>query len=225
MLKDKGAIVKRMQVPLMKYCLPFYYTSIPAEAATNLSRFDGLKYGHQPEFREGEDLHAYVTRVRSETFGLNVKRRVMLGNFLLSSKFEQHNEKVRQAQKLRRMLIAQWCKEMEDKQIDFVMSPTTIGEEPTRITDVTNAPKERRNPVYEFKMDYFTAFPNSLGIPSITLPVQETWGKDPDTGVRTSAYKFPSSVKIHSYFGEDYHLLRIAKQMEEMIEEAGMSAV
>ena len=97
MLKEKGAIIKRMQVPLMKYCLPFYFTLIPSEAATNLSRFDGLKYGHQPEFREGEDLFDYVTRVRSETLGLNVKRRVMLGNFLLSSKFEAYNEKVRQA--------------------------------------------------------------------------------------------------------------------------------
>ena len=105
MLKDKGAIIKRMQVPLMKYCLPFYFTLIPSEAATNLSRFDGLKYGHQPEFEDGEDLFDYVTRVRSETFGLNVKRRVMLGNFLLSSKFEKYNEKVRQAQKVRRMLI------------------------------------------------------------------------------------------------------------------------
>lgn len=166
-----------------------------------------------------------MTRVRSETFGLNVKRRVMLGNFLLSSKFEKYNEKVRQAQKVRRMLIQQWCNEMESKEIDVVISPTTIGEEPTRIEDVINAPTDKRNPVFEFKMDYFTAFPNSLGIPSITLPIQETWGKDPETGLRSSAYKFPSSVKVHSYFGEDYHLLRVAKQMEEMIDEAGMAAV
>ena len=95
MLKERGAIIKRIQVPLMKYCLPFYFTLIPSEAATNLSRFDGLKYGHQPEFREGEDLFDYVTRVRSDTLGLNVKRRVMLGNFLLSSKFDDYNEKVR----------------------------------------------------------------------------------------------------------------------------------
>lgn len=225
MLKERGAIIKRMQVPLMKYCLPFYFTLIPSEAATNLSRFDGLKYGHQPEFEPGEDLHDYVRRVRSETFGTNVKRRVVLGNFLLSSKFEKFNEKVRQAQKVRRMLIQQWCEEMENKQIDVVISPTTIGEEPTRIEDILdNHKKKNRNPVYEFKMDYFSAFPNSLGIPSITLPIQETWGKDPATGMRTSAYKFPSSVKIHSYFGEDYHLLRIAKQMELMIEENGMKA-
>lgn len=122
------------------------------------------------------------------------------------------------------MLISQFCKEMEDKEIDVLISPTTIGEEPTRIEDVVGASTAKRNPVFEFKMDYYSAFPNSLGIPSITLPIQETWGKDPETGARTSAYKFPSSVKIHSYFGEDYHLLRIAKQMEIMIEENGMAA-
>jgi len=94
-----------MQVPLMKYCLPFYFTLIPSEAATNLQRFDGLKYGMQPDFKEGEDLNDYIVRVRSEFFGTNVKRRAMLGNFLLSSKFEKYNEKVRTAQKVRRMLI------------------------------------------------------------------------------------------------------------------------
>ena len=46
MLKDKGAIIKRISVPLMKYCLPCYFTVVPSEAATNMSRFDGLKYGH-----------------------------------------------------------------------------------------------------------------------------------------------------------------------------------
>ena len=124
----------------MKYCLPFYFTLVPSEAATNLSRFDGLKYGRQPDFEPGEDLHDYMKRVRSSGLGLNVKRRVMLGNFLLSSKFEQYNEKVRTAQKVRRMLIEQWSKELEDKAIDFVIAPTTIGEEPKRISDVL-APK------------------------------------------------------------------------------------
>ena len=120
----------------MKYCLPFYFTLVPSEAATNLSRFDGLKYGMQPDFKENEELHDYIFRVRSEGLGLNVKRRVMLGNFLLSSKFEQYNEKVRTAQKVRRMLIEQFTKEMEDKEIDFVMSPTTIGEEPPSVQDI-----------------------------------------------------------------------------------------
>jgi len=106
MLKDRGAIIKRISVPLMKYCLPFYFTVVPSEAATNLSRFDGLKYGHQPEFLEGEDLMEYIERVRSDTLGLNVKRRVVLGNFLLSSKFADYSEKVKTAQKVRSLFIS-----------------------------------------------------------------------------------------------------------------------
>ena len=141
----------------------------------------------------------YVERVRSETFGPNVKRRVVLGNFLLSSKFESFNEKVRRAQKIRRLLITQWCEMMESNDIDLVVSPTTVGAEPPLISSLTNAEPD---PVKEFKMDYFTAFPNTLGIPSVTLPVY------------SSHFKMPSSVKLHSYFGEDYHLLRIAKQLE-----------
>ena len=175
---------------------------------------------------EGEDLNEYIIRVRSENFGTNVKRRAMLGNFLLSSKFEKYNEKVRTAQKVRRLLIEQWNKEMIAKDIDIVISPTTIGEEPTRIEDVIGSAKQKnRNPVFEFKMDYYSAFPNSLGIPSVTIPIQETWGRDPKTNARTSAYKFPCSVKVHSFFGEDYHLLRIAKQIEAMVEENGYAAV
>lgn len=95
MLQDQGATIKRISVPLMKYCLPFYFTLVPAEAATNLARFDGLRYGAQPEFKENEEVLEYIMRVRSENLGLNVKRRCMLGNFLLSSKFEQYNERVR----------------------------------------------------------------------------------------------------------------------------------
>lgn len=96
-LKNEGAILKRVSVPLVTYMLPFYYSLIPSEAASNLARYDGLKFGHQPNFNPGEDLIEYVERVRSETFGPNVKRRVVLGNFLLSSKFEHYNEKVRRA--------------------------------------------------------------------------------------------------------------------------------
>jgi len=61
---------------------------------------------------------------------------------------------------------------MISKDIDVVISPTTIGEEPTRIADVVGGSKQKnRNPVFEFKMDYYSAFPNSLGIPSITIPI------------------------------------------------------
>lgn len=91
-LKDRGARIKRISIPLLKHLLPFYFTLAPAEAASNLSRYDGLKFGHQPDFPEPNsspsDLYSYIEKVRNEGLGINVKRRIILGNFLLSSKFE-----------------------------------------------------------------------------------------------------------------------------------------
>ena len=117
------------------------------------------------------------------------------------------------------MLIEQWNQEMEEKDIDVVVSPTTIGFEPQLKSEILNETGASKNPVYEYKMDYFTAFPNSLGIASVTLPIQEEWLSD---NGRRPRFKFPSSVKVHAYFGEDYHLLRVCKQMEAMIEQNGM---
>lgn len=74
--------------------MPFHFTLCPAEAASNLARFDGIKYGQQPQFPDKDedenDLYSYIERARSEGFGLNVRRRILLGNFLLSSKFEDY---------------------------------------------------------------------------------------------------------------------------------------
>jgi aspartyl-tRNA(Asn)/glutamyl-tRNA(Gln) amidotransferase subunit A len=96
-----------VSIPLVKYSLPFYFTLVPSEASSNLSRYDGLKYGYQLDFqnqsksqdeestaKKRQELFSYIERVKSEAFGINVKRRVILGNFLLSSRFEDFNEKV-----------------------------------------------------------------------------------------------------------------------------------
>jgi aspartyl-tRNA(Asn)/glutamyl-tRNA(Gln) amidotransferase subunit A len=103
LLKDRGAEIVEVSLPLAKYALPFYFTLVPSEASSNLARYDGLKYGHQFDFnapntqtqgKKKTELFDYIERVRSEAFGMNVKRRVLLGNFLLSSRFEDFNEKV-----------------------------------------------------------------------------------------------------------------------------------
>lgn len=109
---------------------------------------------------------------------------------------------------------------MEKNDIDIVISPTAIKEVPPLVDDKFRAARKMNNPVYEFKMDYFTAFPNTLGIPSMTLPIQERWVTV--DGERKPFNRFPSSVKICTYFGEDYHLLRIARQLEMMIQDADM---
>jgi Asp-tRNA(Asn)/Glu-tRNA(Gln) amidotransferase A subunit family amidase len=96
-------------------------------------------------------------------------------------------------------LIDQYCKVFEANNLDLILSPVAIGERPPKINDVLNA-SEAKNPVFEYKMDYYTALPNCTGTPAITIPVKET----------NSSYEFPSSFKIQGFFGEDYHLLRIA---------------
>ncbi|CDW89865.1 UNKNOWN [Stylonychia lemnae] len=212
-LKDQGAQLINVQIPLIKYALPFYFTLVPAEASSNLSRYDGIKYGYQipigsqANTSAKQDLFDYIERVRSEAFGINVKRRVLLGNFLLSSRFEDYNEKVIESQRVRRLLIQQYCKVMEENQLDIIISPVSIGIEPPKINDILNDNKgAQKNPVFEYKMDYFTALPNCLGIPAITMPVQEC-----------KTYKFPSSFMIQGYFGEDYHLLKIAKELDSLL--------
>ena len=75
------------------------------------------------------------------------------------------------AQKVRRLFINQWCTMMEKNDIDIVISPTATREIPPLVDDKFRAARKMNNPVYEFKSDYFTAFPNTLGIPSMTLPI------------------------------------------------------
>jgi Asp-tRNA(Asn)/Glu-tRNA(Gln) amidotransferase A subunit family amidase len=88
---------------------------------------------------------------------------------LLSSRFEDFHQKTILAQKVRRMFVEQFCEAFEKANIDFFVGPTTIGEEPPKIKDITEN-KEKANPVHEYKMDYYTIFPNAAGSPCITLP-------------------------------------------------------
>ena len=115
LFSDRGAQLVPVSMPLVMYALPFYFTLVPSEASSNLSRYDGLKYGYQLDFtnlqksggdpKKKQELFDYIERIKSEAFGINVKRRVILGNFLLSSRFEDFNEKVIEAQKIRRLII------------------------------------------------------------------------------------------------------------------------
>ena len=82
-LKQKGAIVEEFDLSLVEYAIPAYYVIASAEASSNLSRFDGVKYGYRTEEYEG--LHNMYKKSRSEGFGPEVKRRIMLGSFVLSS--------------------------------------------------------------------------------------------------------------------------------------------
>jgi len=96
LLEQHGAEIKVISVPLVKYTLPYHYSLLPSEAASNLARYDGIRYGHQSDLLarsqsqadvedHQSDLFEYIADSKTHSFGMNVKRRVVLGNFLMSS--------------------------------------------------------------------------------------------------------------------------------------------
>jgi len=80
-----GAIIETVEMPLLSYALAVYYVLVPAEVSTNLSKYDGIRYGEQKDTFDYEEFHAYATDIRSRNLGPEVKRRILTGTFALSS--------------------------------------------------------------------------------------------------------------------------------------------
>ncbi len=123
----------------------------------------------------------------------------MQGTFVLTSRFENFNEKYIEAQKARRLLVEAYNETLEEHNIDFLLSPTMIGKEPPQLKDL----QAGVSPTEEYEVDWYTCMANAVGSPAITLPIWE------------QERKWPGSVHLQGYFGEDYHLLRVAKWLEE----------
>jgi aspartyl-tRNA(Asn)/glutamyl-tRNA(Gln) amidotransferase subunit A len=158
-LKEEGHIVEPISFSYLDYLVPTYYVITTAEASSNLARFDGIHYGYRSE--NITNLESTYVNSRTEGFGEEVKRRIMLGTFVLSAGY--HDAYFTKAQKIRR-LIQDETKEMF-KNYDFVISPTTphtpfvIG---TKQTD----------PTVMYLEDIFTAQANLAGNPAISIPIQ-----------------------------------------------------
>lgn len=154
-LKSQGAEFVHVSLPSFKMALPCYYIIAPAEATSNLGRFDGIKYSKRAE---GKDINETYTKSRSAGFGKEVKRRIMLGNFVLSSGFfdAYYNKAKAVQQKLKEesKLIFDLC--------DAVLLPTTTGEA-FKLGAITD-------PVSMYKEDFFTIPANVMGLPAISLP-------------------------------------------------------
>lgn len=156
-LKAAGHTVEAVDFPLLKYLLPTYYILTTAEASSNLSRYDGVRYGHRTESAESlEDLYK---KSRSEGFGDEVKRRIMLGTFVLSADY--YDAYYTKAQRVRQLI-----KNATDELLntyDFIVSPTTpstafkIGE-------------KTEDPIQLFLADIFTVQANVVGCPAISVP-------------------------------------------------------
>lgn len=160
-LKQNGAIVEEFDLSLVEYAIPAYYTIAAAEASSNLERFDGIKYGYRTENFEG--LHNMYKKTRSEGFGPEVKRRIMLGSFVLSSGYYD-------AYYLKALKVKALIKKAFDEafaKYDVILGPVAP----------TTAPKlgeSLADPIQMYLGDIYTISVNLAGLPGISLPC----GKD-----------------------------------------------
>lgn len=178
-LKAEGHSVEGIDFPLSDYVLPTYYILATAEASSNLSRFDGVRYGFRS--KNVSDLSSLYKKTRSEGFGKEVERRILLGTFVLSASY--YDAYYTKAQKVRR-LIREKTKELVTK-YDFIISPTT----PTTAFKIG---AHTSNPVEMYLADLFSVQANVAGVPAISIPC----GKDNQglpIGLQVTANDFEES--------------------------------
>ncbi len=156
-LEKRGAVVERFDLSLVEYAVPAYYTIAAAEASSNLERFDGIKYGYRAEACEG--LHNMYKKSRSEGFGEEVKRRIMLGSFVLSSGYYD-------AYYLKALKVKALIKKAFDtafEKYDLILGPVAP----------TTAPKlgeSLTDPIQMYLGDIYTIAVNLAGLPGISIP-------------------------------------------------------
>lgn len=156
-LKSLGAEVEEFSMPIVKYAIPTYYIIACAEACSNLSRFDGIKYGYKSQ--DAESLRDVYFKSRSEGFGMEVKKRIMLGNFVLSSGyFDAYYKKALQA----KGLIVKAFNEAFEK-YDFLLGPVAP-------TTALKMGEGLSDPLAMYLGDIYTVMINIAGLPSLALP-------------------------------------------------------
>lgn len=158
-LNAEGHTVEAVDFDLLDYIVPAYYVLTTAEASSNLSRFDGVRYGHRTS-EPVEDLSAFYKRNRSEGFGKEVKRRILLGTFVLSAGY--YDAYFSKAQQVRRMLVDKTTSIFKD--YDAIVLPTA----PT--TAVTIG-ENQDDPIAVYLADIYTVFANLTGLPGISVPL------------------------------------------------------
>lgn len=190
-LEKKGAIVEEFELDLVDYAIPAYYTIASAEASSNLERFDGVKYGYRSEEYNG--LHDMYKKTRSEGFGEEVKRRIMLGSFVLSSGYYD-------AYYLKALKVKALIKKVFDdafSKYDLIIGPVAP----------TTAPKlgeSLKDPMKMYLSDVYTISANLAGLPAMSVPC----GKD-DKGL-------PIGIQFIGDCFKEKNLIRAAYSYEQV---------
>ncbi len=190
-LKNCGAETVDISLPHTKFALPTYYIVAPAEASSNLARYDGVKYGFRTE---GKNLIDMYEKTRSEGFGDEVKRRIMIGTYVLSSGY--YDAYYLKAQKVRRLIKNDFNDAFQ--KIDAILTPSTPSSA-FKIGEKSN------DPVSMYLNDIFTVPVNLAGLPGISIPA----------GLDKKGY--PLGLQIIGKSFDEQNILNIAYSMEDKI--------
>ena len=190
-MKDSGAIIKNISLPHTKYALPTYYIVAPAEASSNLARYDGVKYGFRAP---GKDLIEMYENTRAQGFGNEVKRRIMIGTYVLSSGY--YDAYYLKAQQVRRLIKNDFDSAFNE--VDTILTPTAPSSA-FKIGDKTE------DPIAMYLNDVFTVPVNLAGLPAISLPA----GMD--------EYGLPLGLQLIGKSFDEQTVLNAAYALEEKI--------
>jgi len=184
-----GATVSKISLPNSPLSVPTYYVVAPAECSSNLARFDGVRYGHRCETpRDLEDLYK---RSRSEGFGAEVKRRIMIGTYVLSAGY--YDAYYLKAQKIRHLISDDFRRAFE--QVDLIMGPTS----PTTAFPLGD---KKDDPVAMYLNDIYTIATNLAGLPGISIPVAPVGG-------------MPVGLQIIGDYFQEGRLLNAAHRLQQ----------
>ncbi|WP_435167976.1 Asp-tRNA(Asn)/Glu-tRNA(Gln) amidotransferase subunit GatA [Candidatus Pelagibacter bacterium nBUS_28] len=189
--KDCGAEIIDISLPNTSYALPTYYIVAPAEASSNLARYDGVKYGFRAK---GENLIEMYEKTRSEGFGAEVQRRIMIGTYVLSSGY--YDAYYLKAQKVRKLIKNDFDEAY--KKVDAILTPSTPS-------SAFKIGEKKNDPVSMYLNDIFTVPVNLAGLPAISIPA----------GLDAAGY--PLGLQIIGKAFQEQEILNLAYAMEDKI--------
>lgn len=199
LLKENGAEIEEISLPILKYGIAIYYTLMPAEVSTNLARFDWIRFGLQGETMDEWNIKEYYTKIRSQGFGEEAKRRILLWTYVLSSaNYEGYYIK---AQKARELLKSEMYKILD--KYDLLLSPTS----PEVAREINS---KNNDPLKMYLADLYTIPANLAELPAISIPmwlVKDKWDMMP--------------IWLHMIANkwEEWKLLWLGKHIEKILDE------
>ena len=192
LLKDSGAEIVDISLPNTKYALPTYYIVAPAEASSNLARYDGVKYGFRSN--KGNNLIEMYENTRSEGFGDEVKRRILIGTYVLSSGY--YDAYYIKAQKVRQLIKNDF--DQSFKKVDAILTPSTPS-------SAFKIGEKKGDPISMYLNDIFTVPVNLAGVPAISIPAG------------TDKNNYPLGLQLICKTLDEQKLLNIAYSMQKKI--------